>query len=222
MLAPFSCMAAQGLSHHRAAMSTSTTFSRLQIINAALLAQGQTELSQEDDGSLEWRTLAAQWPFLVEAELEVGGYSHQFVEVELISRIGDGRFGFQDRYFIPSGVIHVRRAFVEHDDETRTYHDDWFQDANGLNINASESVWAEVVEAVEAKDFGPNFALGIQKKLEMHIARAIKEEHNLADRLESEAQMYLQMARTSSASKSGPKPFFRPDSVFTKARFRRG
>jgi len=200
----------------------STTFSRLGIINAALLAQGQTELSAESDGSLEWRTLAAQWPFLVESELEDGGYAHQFVEQELIERIGDGRFGFTDRYWLPSQALHVRRVFTEATDGQRIYFDNWQQDGTGLNVNAPEGIWVEIVEAMDADQFSPNFALGIQKKMEMHIARAMKEEHSLADRLEAEAQMYLQRARTSSANKSGPKPLFRKTSVFADARFRRG
>lgn len=219
MLAPFSCMVAKGSQRQFAGMAT--TFNRLQLINAALLAQGQTELDEENDGSLEWRTLAAQWPLLVEGELEDGGYSHLFTEVELVSRIGDGRFGYSDRFFVPDDAIHVRRIFVEHSDDSRTYQDDWYQDGGGVNVNQSEGVWAEVVEAVEAEDFSANFARGIQKKLEMHIARALKEEHALGDRLEAEAQAFLQRARTASANKSGPKPLFRPSSKFADARFQR-
>jgi hypothetical protein len=200
----------------------STTFSRLQIINAALLAQGQTELAAESDGSLEWRTLAAQWPFIVEGELEDGGYAHQFVEQHVPSCCDKGRFGFENRYWLPSQALHVRRVFTEAEEGQRTYLDEWYQDSNGLNVNATDGIWVEFVEAVDPEEFSPNFARGIQKKLEVHIARAMKEEHQLGDRLEQEAQMYLQRARTSSANKSGPKRLFREDSIFSKARFRRG
>lgn len=200
----------------------STTFSRLGLINAALLAQGQTELTVENDGSLEWRMLAAQWPLIVESELEDGGYAHLFIEQEIETGTQPGRFGYTDRYKIPTDLLHVRRVFTAATDGTNTYYDEWYQDATGVNVNVTGGIWIEAVEAADAADFSPLFATGIQRKLEMHIARALKEEHQLADRLEQEANMYLQRARTSAANKSGPKPLFRTDSVFTRARFRRG
>jgi hypothetical protein len=200
-----------------------TTFTRLGIINAALLAQGQTELGVENDGSLEWRTLAAQWPQLVEGEMEDAAMRHNIVEEEVATRAGAGKFGYSSRYLTPFDALHVRRVFVWDGAETsiRTYHDDWYQDANEIHVNADSGIWVEYVEVVDPDLFGPNFARGIQKKLEAVIARAIKEEHGLADRMDQEAEYFLQRARSASAGSKGPKPLFRPTSKFSDARFQR-
>lgn len=201
-----------------------TTFTRLNIINAALLNQGQTELAAENDGSLEWRTLAAQWAMIVEGEMEDAAMAHQIVEEEIATRDGSGSFGYTSAYATPVDALHVRRVFEWDGVEgsVRTYHDDWYQDAFSIHVNADTGIWAEFVEVVEPTDFGPNFARGIQKKLEAVIARAIKEEHPLADRLEQEAEYFLQRARTSASAGKGVKPLFRPSSKFTEARFQRG
>lgn len=200
-----------------------TTFTRLGIINAALLAQGQTELGAENDGSLEWRTLAAQWPQLVEGEMEDAAMRHNIVEEEVPTRSGPGKYGFTSSYATPFDALHVRRVFVWNGVEgsTRVYHDDWYQDALEIHVNADAGIWVEYVEVVDPDLFGPNFARGIQKKLEAVICRALKEEHALADRMEQEAEYFLQRARTASSGSKGAKPLFRPSSRFSDARFAR-
>jgi hypothetical protein len=199
-----------------------TSFTRLGIINAALLAQGQTELGSENDGSLEWRTLAAQWPQVVEGEMEDAAMRHNIVEEEVATRVASGKFGYTSRYLTPFDALHVRRVFVWDGVEgsTRTYHDDWYQDAEEIHVNADEGIWVEYVEVVDPDLFGPNFARGIQKKMEAIICRALKEEHGLADRMEQEAEFFLQRARTASAASKGAQPLFRPTSKFTEARFK--
>ena len=201
-----------------------TTFTRLSIINAALLSQGQEELVVEDDGSLEWRTLAANWAPIVEGEMEDAAMRHNIVEEEITHRLGDGRFGFADRYWSPSSALHIRRVFEWSgaEGETRNYLDDWYQSATEIHVNAASGIWVEYVEVIDPEYFGPNFARGIQKKMEAVLARSVKEEHPLADRLEQEAEYLLQRARTAAAGSKGPKPLFRPSSRFTDARFRRG
>lgn len=201
-----------------------TVFTRLGIINAALLNQGQTELEAENDGSLEWRTLAAQWPAIVEGEMEDAAMRHNIVEEERTPRSGAGSFGYSSAYAAPTAALHVRRVFTWDGNEgsVRVYYDDWYQDASRVHVNADDGIWMEFVEVIEPEDFGPNFARGIQKKLEAVIARSLKEEHVLADRMEQEAEMFLQRARTAAANSKGPKPLFRPTSKFSDARFRRG
>lgn len=200
-----------------------TTFTRLGIINAALMAQGQTELAAEDDGSLEWRTLALQWAPLVEGEMEDAAMRHNIVEEEIATRAGAGKFGYTSAYTTPSSALHVRRVFTWDGVEgsTRIYFDDWYQDGTQIHVSSDNGVWAEYVEVIEPDTFGPNFARGIQKKLEAVICRALKEEHGLADRMETEAEFFLQRARTAAAGSKGPRPMFRPSSKFTMARFRR-
>lgn len=200
-----------------------TVFTRLGIINAALLNQGQTELDAENDGSLEWRTLAAQWPQLVEGEMEDAAMRHNIVEEEIATRAGAGKFGFTSAYTTPSAALHIRRVFTWDGEEgtDRIYHDEWYQDGSQIHVSADSGIWAEYVEVVDPDAFGPNFARGIQKKLEAVIARSMKEEHGLADRMEQEAEYFLQRARTASANSKGPKPLFRPTSKFSDARFQR-
>lgn len=198
-----------------------TTFSKLGLINAALLSQGQTELDAENDGSLEWRTLDANWARIVEAEMEDAAMRHNIVEEEVATRDGAGKFGYDDQYLTPSSALHIRRVFKEDTDGNVTYLDDWYQDKTHINVNEENGIWVEYVEVIDPDEFGPLFASGIQKKLEAVLCRAVKEEHNLADRLEQEAEYLLQRARTSASKSKGPPRLFRASSVFADARFRR-
>jgi hypothetical protein len=199
-----------------------TTFSRLQIINAALLSQGQTELAAEDDGSLEWRTLAANWVQVVESELQDGEYAHSIVEIELPSRLAAGKFGYADQYRVPSTVLHVRGAFTEDASGNQIQIADWYQGWETINVNSASGIWIDAVEDLQEDQFSPLFVMGIQLKMEAIILRAIKEEVSQAREMEQMAEEKLQRARTSSSKSKSPRPFFNPSSRFTRARFSRG
>ena len=67
-----------------------SSFSMLQIINAALVAQGQYPIDT-NDGSDEWELLSRNWPLIVEAELEDGAYQfskQQFSLLHIIKTFG--------------------------------------------------------------------------------------------------------------------------------------
>ena len=63
-----------------------TSFSMLQIMNAALVAEGFDEALAENDGTVEWRLLSRNWPLIVEAELEDGNYHFTRKQAELLTR----------------------------------------------------------------------------------------------------------------------------------------
>lgn len=193
-----------------------TTFSMLELMNAALISQGYDEMLSENDGTVEGRLLSLNWPTIVEAELENGLYSFSRQQAQLVSR-QDGRFGYADAYLVPADALHVRRLWIEHENGVRDLPD-WVQDGGRVHVDAAAGVTIEYVEAADASFWSANFSRGVQLKLEAVLAR-FKEESG--DRLEQQAEVYFQQARTnSSRSRSAAEPFKR--SSFARARFRRG
>lgn len=197
-----------------------TTFSRINLINSALLAQGQTEIS-DGDNSLEWRTLSTNWPMIVEAELQDGAYNFTLIEDELPTRAGDGIFGYTDAYTTPADALHVRNVWTEDSMGTRT-DIDWYQGKTNINVDAATGIFVEYVEASDPDQFSALFATGIQMKLEALILRSMKEEYGNARDLEAMAEEKLQRARTNSSNSKAPRPLFRSGGRFVDARFRRG
>lgn len=195
-----------------------TQFSMLQIINAALVSQGQYSVV-EDDNSNEWALLSQNWPLIVEAELEDGAYDFVRTQHFLQSRV-DGKFGFADAYLVPLTAMFVRQLWVETDGGTRTSIA-WSQDGTHVHVDAASGVYIEAVEVAEPDLWGANFCRGVQLKLEAVILRALKEESGEAARLEEQAEMHFDRARTkSSKSRSATEPF--RSGRLTASRFARG
>lgn len=174
----------------------STTFSMLNTINAALLAQGQEPVTQ-NDGSLEWRMLSANWPFIVESELEIGNYHFSREEVTVVTTT-TSKFGFDYAYPIPPGALYVRNVWEE-DNDVR-WEPEWCQDGAAIHTDADTGIVVEYVTSADPGLWTANFATGIKMKLEAYILRALKEEYGEAESFESKAMYYLQQARTKSSS----------------------
>ena len=97
-----------------------TQFSMLQIMNAALIAQGRDEIVSENDGSNEWRLLSRNWPLIVEAELEDGAYNFTREQRELLTRSA-GKYGYEDAYVVPLTALHVRRLWTQDEAGVRSF-----------------------------------------------------------------------------------------------------
>lgn len=191
----------------------------LSIMNAALLAQGQLEIVSENDGSMEYRVMASNWPGIVEAELEDGAYRYTKQETELVSR-QPGKFGFDDGYIVPDAALHVRQVWVQTSSGDRREMS-WTQDATAVYLNNDDGCWIEYVICPEPDLWGANFVRGVQKRLEAVISRAIREEFNEAEALDSAAEMYFQRARTISSKSRSGKAFYKKGPI-ASARNRRG
>lgn len=191
----------------------------LSIMNAALLAQGQLEIVSENDGSMEYRVMASNWPGIVEAELEDGAYRYTKQETELVSR-QPGKFGFDDGYIVPDAALHVRQVWVQTSSGDRREMS-WTQDATAVYLNNDDGCWIEYVICPEPDLWGANFVRGVQKRLEAVISRAIREEFNEAEALDSAAEMYFQRARTISSKSRSGKTFYKKGPI-ASARNRRG
>lgn len=189
------------------------------IFNAALLAQGQLEIVSENDGSIEFRTLARNWPAIVEAELEDGAYYFTKSQAELVTR-SEGQFGFEDGYLVPSGALHVRNVWLVSDTSCEI-EVDWVQDSTKVYLNSPDGCWVEYVFSSEPNLWSANFVRGVQKRMEAVISRSIKEEFGEAAQLDQEAEMYFQRARTSSSKSRSSKQFYNKGPI-ARARNRRG
>lgn len=193
-----------------------TTFSMLQIMNAALVAEGFDELVAENDGTVEWRLLSRNWPLIVEAELEDGNYQFTRKQSNLLTRT-DGKFGFDDAYLVPTEALHVKRLWTEGDDGIRDMSLDWAQDGTYVYVNEPAGVWVEYSEAADPAIWSANFARGVQMKLQA-ILLTFREERGAASQMEAQAEVYFQRARTnSSRGRSATEPYRR--SRYAQARF---
>lgn len=190
----------------------------LQIINAALIAQGQYVVDA-NDGSDEWDLLSRNWPLIVEAELEDGAYQFNRQQFELNNRVA-GLFGFDDGYAVPLTVLHVRSLWTEDTSGVRSFID-WTQDGTNVYVDYDAGVFIEGVICAQEDLWGANFSRGVQMKLEALILRALKEEPGEAARMEAQAEACFDRARAiSSKSRSATQPYVRGQ--IASARFRRG
>lgn len=195
-----------------------TAFSKLLIMNAALVSQGQDEIVSEGDGSVEWRLLDRNWPLIVEAELEDGNYAFTRRQDHLLNRT-DGKFGYDDAYLIPLDVLHVRRVWNVVSDGTR-YEPDWTTDASYVYVNEDSGIYAECIISDDPDLWSTNFCRGVQMKLEAVILRSFKEEAAEAREMEQMAEVYFQRARTRSSQQRKAQPAFRRGPI-AEARFSR-
>lgn len=194
-------------------------YSMIGIMNAALLAQGQLEIVSENDGSMEFRTMARNWPAVVESELEDGAYYFTKIEAQLVTRT-TGKFGFADGYVVPSAALHIRNTWITSSSGSKI-EVDWVQDSTHVYLSNSDGCWIEYVECPEPDLWSANFVRGVQKRMEAIISGAIKEEFGEAAQLNQEAEMYFQRARTNSSKARSAKPFYRKGPI-ALARNRRG
>lgn len=196
-----------------------TTFTMLQIMNAALAVQGFDEIVTDNDGSDEWQLLSRQWPLIVEAELEAGNY-HFTRQQALLNQRQDGLFGFDDAYLIPLEAMHVRRLWTEDDQGNRDTDVPWGQDGTRVHVNEPAGVYIEYLVAADPDLWGANFSLGVNMKLQAILLRN-KEDYAAAERMDMAAEQKFQLARTtSSRSRSATEPY--KAGRIAQARFSRG
>lgn len=192
----------------------------LQIMNAALISEGEEEIVAENDGSNEWRMLSRNWPLIVEAELEDSNFYFTRQEANLVSR-SDGKYGYDDAYAVPADCLHVRHVWIEDEQGTRDLEVSWSQDGTNVYVDHTEGVWIEYISAADTSFWTANFARGVQLKLQAVIL-TFREEEQAAARRSAEADQHFQRARTnSSKARSATEPFRAPGR-FARARFGRG
>lgn len=196
-----------------------TQFSMLQIMNAALISQGQDEIVSSGDGSVEWRLLSRNWPLIVEAELEDGNYHFAKREEHLLSRVA-GKFGYDDGYMIPNDALHVRNVWSLTTDGFRVSLD-WVSDGNFIYVDETDGIYCETVVTEEPDLWTPNFCRGVQFKLEAVILRAFKEEGAEAMRAEQMGESHFERARTRSTQQRRAQPAYQPGPI-ALARFSGG
>jgi len=189
----------------------------LGIMNAALSAQGEYEIT-ENDGSDEFRALSRNWPLIVEAALEDGLYNFTKQEANLLTR-SDGKWGFEDAYLLPGDVLHVRQLWIEETSIVRSTVD-WVQDGTHVHLDNPDGCWIEYVNVPEVDVWSATFSLGIRMKLEAVILR-IKEEIGEALRMEEAADRKLADAATISSKARRAQGPYRRGSI-AAARFSRG
>lgn len=192
--------------------------SMIQIINAALLAEGQ-EVVYENDGSDEWRVLSSNWPLIVEAALEDGNF-HFTMDEQMLQTRTSGLFGFDDAYLIPYGALHVRNVWEIRGEDR--FEIPWVQSATHVHVNCPSGVMIQFAKATTSDIWSPTFTRAIQMFLEALILRSLKEEKSEARAREADAWDMLSTARTRSASKKTPGPPVKGEGKLARRRFRRG
>lgn len=196
-----------------------STFSMIDLMNAALITQGFSDAIAENDGSDEWRLLSRNWATIVEGELEDGLYAFTKDQTELLTR-SDGRFGYDDAYLVPGDAIHVRRLWTEDAEGLRDTTVDWVQDGTKVYVNAPEGVFIEYVTVADASLWSANFARGVQMKLEAVLLRS-REAYREAAAMDADAMGYFDRARKTSSQSRAAQPPYKMGRI-ALARFRRG
>ena len=196
-----------------------STFSMIEIMNAALITQGFSDAVSENDGSDEWRLLSRNWATIVEGELEDGLYSFTKEQTELLTR-SDGRFGYDDAYLVPGDAIHVRRLWTVDDQGERDMTVDWVQDGTKVYVNAPDGVFIEYVTVADPSLWSANFARGVQMMLEACLLRC-REAYREAAAMAVEAQGFFERARKNSSRSRSPQSPYRAGRI-AQARFTRG
>lgn len=195
-----------------------TPFSMLQLMNAALISEGEAEIVAENDGSPEWRILSRNWPLIVEAELEDSNLFFTRKQAFLVARV-DGRYGYDDAFAVPADALHVRHVWAEDDRGNRDLSIEWSQDGTYVYVCNPAGVWVEYIEVPDTSFWSANFARGVQLKLQS-VLLTFREEPQAAQARAAEADMHFQRARTnSSKSRSATEPF--RTGRFARARFGR-
>lgn len=191
----------------------------LQIMNAALISEGEAEIVAENDGSPEWRMMSRNWPLIVEAELEDSNYFFTRREAELVSRV-DGKFGYDDAYAVPADALHIRHAWTVDETGERNLAIEWSQDGQYIYVNSDDGIWVEYIEAADTSFWSANFAMGVKLSLQA-VIRTFHEDTANANARSAEAGIAFQRARTNSSRGRSAKEPFRTGR-FALARFGRG
>jgi hypothetical protein len=195
-----------------------TQWSMLDIMNAALLSQGQDEIVSENDGTPEFRVLMRNWPLIVEAELEAGQYQFTKQEAALTNQV-TGKFGFTYGYEVPLGTLHVRHLWLPV--EGARNFTDWVQDGEYVYVESATGCTVEYLISPEPHLWGANFARGVQLKLEAVLAKAVSGEFSEAMNLDMQGEAAFQTARTMASKSRSTRRTMRTSSYAT-ARFNRG
>lgn len=190
----------------------------LDIMNAALVAQGEDEILTINDGSNEWRLLSRQWPLIVEAEMEDGGFQFSKMQEFLASRKA-GKFGYSDAYLVPEAALHVKRVWTE-ESGTRDTSLAWAQDGERVYVDCSTGIFIEYAAAMDPGFWNANFSMGVNLKLQAVLLN-FKEEQNAASAMNQAAEAYFQRARTNQSKGRSTRPMFNKGEI-ALARFRRG
>lgn len=191
----------------------------LEIMNAALISEGEEEIVAQNDGSPEWRMLSRNWPLIVEPEIEDSNYFFARREENLQSRV-DGKYGYDDAYAVPANALHVRHVWVVDQVGQRDMSVSWSQDGDYVYVNSPDGVWIEYAATTDTSFWTANFARGVQLRLQAVILRFREEEQGARAR-DADAEGYFQRARTNSSKARSPVEPFR-QGRFARARFGRG
>lgn len=194
-------------------------YSMLAIMNAALTSCGWDEMTAENDGTAEFRTMMRNWHMIVESELEAGNYEFSRKEATLVSRI-PGKFGKEDGYLIPAEAITVRHLWTTGTSGVREYVD-WSSDGTAVYLDNAEGCVIEYLTVPDPSIWSANFSTGVQYRLQAVLLRAHAGEAGEALQMEGMAEQAFQTARTLASKARAPRPLVRESSL-AKARFGRG
>lgn len=194
-------------------------YSMLAIMNAALVSTGWDEITSENDGTAEFRTMMRNWHMIVEAELEAGNYEFTRGEATLVSRV-PGKFGKDDGFLIPAEALTVRHLWVPGTSGDREYID-WSSDGVAVYVDSPTGCTIEYLTVPDPSIWSANFSLGVQYRLQALLLRAHAGEAGEANTAEMMAEQAFQTARTLASKGRSPRPLVRR-SAFADARFARG
>lgn len=197
-------------------------WTRLGLMNTALVNRGWDEIVSEEDGTPEYRNMARNWPLIVEAELEEGAYDVTRVEASPAALTSDS-FGFEHKFAIPGDALHIRKVWLISGGQ-RYHCDNWLQNSTHVFLTLPSDSYTCTIEYIVSADpsvWGANFATGVQLMLEAGLARGLEKDPVASRELMAQAAEYFQRARTKSSKSRSAGPAVRQGGL-ANARFGRG
>lgn len=178
--------------------------SKLTIMNMALSASGQPgkEVTEASTGP-EYALMDRWYPDIVGAVFEDGDF-HFGKERYTLTNRSAGDFGFDDKWLLPSNVLHIIEVFV---DAYPT--EDWEWNGDYLYIDANTGVVIEYVVANQEAKWSSKARIAVATKLEALLRRSVNEEYEESRDTDQMANFLIQMAGTHSSKQRGPRRGFR-------------
>jgi hypothetical protein len=200
-------------------------YSKLSIINTALLLKGQNTVNEEDDGSQEWNVCSAAYDQGAKHLLQEHDWKFATDIVEL-SRVGDSPdHAYEDEYARPSNVLQVIWVKLTDDVSENTSGfetTDWKLVGNKILVSdGGVEVVAKVVLEPDPNEWPPMFVSALQEYVFSGIEGGLKKNINAEMAHKSSALEFLNRAKTRTDQQEPKRALFKTRHR-TARRYRRG
>jgi len=175
-------------------------YSKLSIINTALLLKGQNTVNEEDDGSQEWNVCSAAYDQGAKHLLQEHDWKFA-TDIIQLTRLGDSPdHNYEDEYQKPAGtlqIVWVKLTDDADDVDSGFESTDWKVVNNKILLTDDDSeVVAKVVLEPDPNDWPPMFVSALQEYVFAGIEGGLKKDTRAQMAHQASALEFLTRAKT--------------------------